>query len=104
MMDIANISVIRSILATRSLRGTSQRVRGPRMASEWATEARLPMKRFARQEIADEALPLAFSCGFYTISELICQLCNYHLEHSGRLKSPETRTADQACACPTPCA
>jgi hypothetical protein len=74
------------------------------MASEWATEARLPMKRFARQEIADEALPLAFSCGFYTISELICQLCNYHLEHSGRLKSPETRTADQACACPTPCA
>jgi hypothetical protein len=56
------------------------------------------MKRFARQEIADEALPLAFSCVFYTIPELICQLCNYHFEHSGRLKSPETRSADQAYA------
>jgi hypothetical protein len=41
------------------------------MASEWATEARLPMKRFARQEIADEALPLAFSCGFILYQSLI---------------------------------
>jgi hypothetical protein len=65
MMDIANIFVIRSILATRSLRGTSQRVRGPRMASEWAAEAWLPMKLLPVKR-SDEALPLVFSCGFYT--------------------------------------